>query len=132
MALTCVATGNPQPRIMWFKDRESIPGEESELLIVPKVTVSDRGVYICTATNEFGSVLSQNGYLNILGVYMYVCLSPLYCQVRAVVDDVVAVLNCWYRYFTIFGLRLPSTGLSFLLSSCETGGRRAEQCEYVR
>ena len=65
----CQITGSPQPSIDWFKDNVIIPNEESPVLIVPSVTLSDRGKYYCTATNTLGTDISNTGYLGIYGQY---------------------------------------------------------------
>ena len=65
----CQVTGSPQPSIEWFKDDVIIPNEESQFLIVPSVTLSDRGKYYCTVTNTLGTDISNTGYLGIYGQY---------------------------------------------------------------
>jgi len=67
----CQVTGSPQPSIDWFKDDVIIPNEESQFLIVPSVTLSDRGKYYCTATNTLGTDISNTGYLGIYGQYRF-------------------------------------------------------------
>jgi len=64
--LTCVASGNPQPSIAWYKDGRIIPGEGSPLLVIQEVELSDRGVYNCTATNSLGTT-SSSAVINING-----------------------------------------------------------------
>jgi len=68
LVLRCIATGNPQPTIAWFKDGRKIAGEVSLLLVIEEVELSDRGVYHCTATNTLGNVNSTPAVINIIGV----------------------------------------------------------------
>jgi len=65
--LTCVASGNPQPSIAWYKDGRIITGESSPLLVIQEVELSDRGVYNCTATNTLGTA-SSSAVININGM----------------------------------------------------------------
>ncbi|XP_069039515.1 hemicentin-1 isoform X2 [Lepisosteus oculatus] len=60
ITLPCDSTGVPKPAITWSKENEPLvqlrssdPASEGQLLI-PKPTVEDSGVYICTAANPVG------------------------------------------------------------------------------
>ena len=68
LVLRCIATGNPQPTIAWYKDGRGIAREVSPLLVIEEVELSDRGVYHCTATNTLGNVNSTSAVINIIGV----------------------------------------------------------------
>jgi len=79
LVLRCIASGNPQPTIAWFKDGRRIPGESSPLLVIQEVEISDRGVYHCTATNTLGNDSSIPAVININGTYnivLYTFLLP--------------------------------------------------------
>ena len=64
--LTCIASGNPQPSIAWYKDGRVITDEISPLLVIQEVELSDRGVYNCTAKNTLGTA-SSSAVINING-----------------------------------------------------------------
>jgi len=64
---TCIASGNPQPSITWFKDGVQIPGQMSSVLTIPEVGLSSRGTYRCMATNTQGSNTSADAYLSVRG-----------------------------------------------------------------
>ena len=67
LSLTCLASGNPQPSIQWYKDESEIGGEGSPFLIIEETVLTDRGVYRCTATNLLGVEVSKVAYINING-----------------------------------------------------------------
>ena len=67
VTLTCIATGNPQPTIAWYRDGSEIPGEGSPFLVIEEVELSDRGVYWCTAVNTEGSVSSFPAFVGVIG-----------------------------------------------------------------
>lgn len=67
----CVASGNPQPRIQWYKDGASLAGQTGSSLFFDEVFISDRGFYHCTATNDEGTMTSMPAVLNLFGVYQY-------------------------------------------------------------
>lgn len=65
--LVCKVTGNPEPKIEWFKDGKPLIGYfriktdydgTFSKLNIEKATVDDIGEYKCVASNEFGSVQS--------------------------------------------------------------------------
>ena len=70
-SFSCLASGNPQPDIQWFKDGSPISGETGSMLVIARVTLSDRGFYHCTATNTEGSDTSAQAVLNIQGIYQF-------------------------------------------------------------
>lgn len=71
--LSCLATGNPTPDILWWKDgkplrqdRWHIVSKEGTLKIIdPKI--DDKGNYECVAQNSAGEVVSK-AVLNYYGV----------------------------------------------------------------
>ncbi|XP_077368177.1 basement membrane-specific heparan sulfate proteoglycan core protein isoform X9 [Festucalex cinctus] len=57
--LPCVASGYPVPEIKWTKLGGDLPSkcfQEVNVLTVPRVTHSDSGTYVCTASNKQGKV----------------------------------------------------------------------------
>ena len=65
--LTCVATGNPQPIIHWFKDGKRIFMSQADFptLLIEEMGVDDRGLYHCEATNSAGKAVSMGSLLNL-------------------------------------------------------------------
>ena len=51
VSLTCTASGNPTPNIIWYKDNISIPNTNSNtsVLIINELNINDRGFYHCEA-----------------------------------------------------------------------------------
>lgn len=53
---TCIATGNPQPTFQWFKISDfSNPISNDAVLSVRNPQESDKGLYVCRASNIFGT-----------------------------------------------------------------------------
>lgn len=69
--LSCVATGAPQPTIAWFKDSVQITGVNLPFYVINSISVSDRGYYSCSATNNEGSDQSSSVLVNINGKCYY-------------------------------------------------------------
>ena len=51
VSITCTASGNPIPNIIWYKDNISIPNTNSNtsVLIFNELNLNDRGFYHCEA-----------------------------------------------------------------------------------
>lgn len=70
--LQCPVEGDPPPLTMWAKDGRTIHGGWSRFRVLPQglkvkaVEAGDAGVYVCKATNGFGS-LSLNYTLVVAG-----------------------------------------------------------------
>ena len=71
--LSCVATGNPQPTILWYKDGYRLTDAVADFptLVFPKLDLSDRGFYNCEAfsfhSGQRVSEISEAVILNIEG-----------------------------------------------------------------
>ena len=65
--LSCVATGNPQPIIHWFKDGKRIFMSDADppTLVIEEMGLNDRGLYHCEATNAAGKDVSVSSVLNL-------------------------------------------------------------------
>ena len=59
VTLTCKVEGTPRPTIRWSKVGEELSGRnialDRETLTLSNTVVSDRGVYVCTVTNNAGT-----------------------------------------------------------------------------
>ena len=72
--LTCRATGNPIPTILWYKDNVLIPNDNNDpsVLMFSELNLKDRGLYHCEARSlirgTFISVNSSRVILNIIGL----------------------------------------------------------------
>ena len=51
VSLTCTASGNPIPNIIWYKDNMPIPytNSNTSVLLFPELNLNDRGFYHCEA-----------------------------------------------------------------------------------
>jgi len=65
LRLSCPVESTPPPLIAWIKDsvpihlgwdRYRISGETGDRLSIKDVEISDSGVFVCSATNGFGTV----------------------------------------------------------------------------
>ena len=67
MLLSCPVTGYPQPNIIWFKDDVLLDGAITEDYEIKKLDLNTRGIYRCKATNELGSIVSDDMTVKIRG-----------------------------------------------------------------
>uniref|UniRef100_A0A3Q2Z5D6 Heparan sulfate proteoglycan 2 n=1 Tax=Hippocampus comes TaxID=109280 RepID=A0A3Q2Z5D6_HIPCM len=77
--LPCVASGYPVPEIKWSKLEGELPPkcfQEVNVLTVPRVTHSDSGTYVCTASNKQGKVEAFTK-LDVHRVMPYFAQEPL-------------------------------------------------------
>ncbi|CAH3196410.1 unnamed protein product [Porites evermanni] len=62
VTITCTASGQPQPRVTWFKPFGSLPKDRIEVvngtLKIYNVAKTDGGIYLCNAKNIMGSETS--------------------------------------------------------------------------
>ena len=74
--LSCIATGNPQPTILWYKDGHRLTDAVADFptLVFPNLDLTDRGFYYCEAFSLQGgqrvSDISKPIVLNIEGDYI--------------------------------------------------------------
>ena len=63
--LRCDVSGDPTPSVVWHREDGQFPStgrtsmNSGHLLLIPGVTPSDEGVYICQAQNSVGTISSS-------------------------------------------------------------------------
>ena len=70
--LSCVASGNPQPTILWYKDGRRLTDAVADFptLIFSKLDLSDRGFYYCEAFSfQAGQRVRDTSGTVILNIY---------------------------------------------------------------
>ena len=72
LSLSCIASGNTQPRIQWYKDGVQLHERAGNILLFEEVQVSDRGFYHCTATNAVDEVTSDIAIISLTDIVQYV------------------------------------------------------------
>ena len=78
--LTCRASGNPIPTILWYKDNVLIPNDNNDpsVLMFSELDLKDRGFYHCEARSLIkGNIISVNSsrvILNITGIIKDMCV----------------------------------------------------------
>ena len=66
--LTCSAEGYPPPTYQWYKDGLALPGETRPFLYIPELLPSERGSYLCEASNIEGQMSSDSTRVDISGI----------------------------------------------------------------
>lgn len=66
VSFTVTATGTPPLFYHWFKDGEELEDEQSNILEIIGLTLSDAGSYICQVNNDCGIVPSEAAQLTVL------------------------------------------------------------------
>ena len=77
--LDCIATGDPRPQVTWFFNSSPLPDigsspptriqqSSNDSLLISEVQTTDRGAYICRATNSAGTE-SETIQLIVYGTY---------------------------------------------------------------
>ncbi len=64
--LSCIAVGNPQPSIHWFRDNVEIAANTTQY-VIKRLDLGSRGQYFCTATNKLGTTMSEEVYVKVRG-----------------------------------------------------------------
>ena len=72
VSLSCVAIGNPDPIIQWWFDDGQLEDEVSETLLIPELTIEQRGRYSCTASGASEVVQSDTVIVNIQGKLLWI------------------------------------------------------------
>ncbi|KAK2918690.1 hypothetical protein Q8A73_003061 [Channa argus] len=57
LQLTCSAVGNPKPSITWTRANSTIAIADSNVLNISPVATTDKGEYICSASNKIATVV---------------------------------------------------------------------------
>ena len=87
LTLLCPTTGEPKPRVFWYKDAIEIEASDEVTfgangeLILEDVRVEDAGRYTCMAENEFGKD-KMSSTVNVAGKSVVICLlktRPRWC-----------------------------------------------------
>lgn len=87
VTLNCSATGQPVPRITWYKDGAVIPDAPIRTgtndYRIKEITLADRGNYHCVAKNSAGEVPSTPILVNIDGKRLCIvkCISISFIKV---------------------------------------------------
>ena len=88
MTMRCSATGNPIPKITWFKDKKAIgSGETLSLNGLRNMA----GKYWCSADNGVGEAVNASADIDIQCEYFYRIVETMYEQLR--------VTPCWNSFF---------------------------------
>lgn len=69
VTLICMASGIPQPRIMWQRNGDILSRAfdvRSSILVISNVDDADSGLYTCVASNDAG-ISSKHGNLTVQG-----------------------------------------------------------------
>ena len=59
LAIDCVASGNPQPKIMWMKSESQEIVTKSNRLFFDGAADEDTGAYLCVAKNDAGEAFRE-------------------------------------------------------------------------
>ncbi|KAG7457296.1 vascular endothelial growth factor receptor 1 isoform X1 [Solea senegalensis] len=138
VTLSCPSQGIPPPTVTWYKDERALSqgsgiiiSPEDGTLHIDRITVEDRGLYTCQATNERGSVESSAYiWVNSASEVSFFEIPTLTCTC------VVATLLWLLLTLFIRKLRQPSNSnakpeyLSIILDTGE--GPTEEQCERLQ
>ena len=110
LSLSCVATGEPKPRIKWKKNGKNIPQvpgnririrftDTRSKLRIKNATIQDSGMYHCVAKNPLGYSNSGKATVHVIGgAGFYTILSnSVSCacyKIRHTILQILASLAC--------------------------------------
>ena len=60
LSLRLTVKAHPYPSFQWFKNGNELPPANRSELVIPYVTATDEGSYICTIKNDYGAILSES------------------------------------------------------------------------
>ena len=90
--LTCRATGNPIPTILWYKDNVLISNDNNDpsVLMFTELSLNDRVFYHCEARSIIDeraiSIKSSNVILNISGIIIIIDIIYLLFYINDIND----------------------------------------------
>lgn len=76
IVLDCMASGEPPPTIVWTHNNEPVVSEPrvkvlaNGSLAIKMLTMSDNGLYVCTAENPLGTARSDSALLMVECMYI--------------------------------------------------------------
>ncbi|KAG9338170.1 hypothetical protein JZ751_027038 [Albula glossodonta] len=92
--LTCVAEGNPRPKIQWLWGNITVQ-HSTETLFIPAVLQEHEGVYWCVARNQYGQ---RNSSITLrvtntvdVGVSACLLMKAMYVGILALVDVIILI-----------------------------------------
>ena len=67
-SLTCTASGNPTPNILWYKDNVLIPNTNSDpsVLLFDELNLDNRGFYYCEAESIINEIKKSDKSMEVI------------------------------------------------------------------